>query len=338
MASGEDANPLNRRLPAEVVSRRKQVKKVEEKPNDDVQVDLKTALNLKPEARIKWLTKAFKMVDDKRASSTDLYDIISNRKFCSTMQAKNHQKVRTIVLDSVQLFSDKQQRFLRSDEWVPNKGNDEEEEGKAAAEREDAEKADAADSKSTEAREKDREGRERKEEGAGGWTWTVVERSTPDVQNRRTQDAAEKARRERLEKERRKAEAEEAAKKALHEAEQAKQRQQAEEEVDSSILMLERLNQQKQHAPEPSRQEKDKKRRHGLSRSRSISAGSVSSSSRGRSRKGRGRDRKRKRSRDRGGSGSFEEALRRRMQQRESEIDSARMPVVDPGHARKVWR
>jgi len=47
--SGEDANPLNRRLPAEVVSRRRrEVKKTDEKNIDEVRVDLKTALLSKP--------------------------------------------------------------------------------------------------------------------------------------------------------------------------------------------------------------------------------------------------------------------------------------------------
>jgi len=112
--SGEDANPLNRRLPAEVITRQSKVKKVIEKISDDVQVDLKVALSLKPEARLRWLSKAFKMVEEKKVPGTELYDIVSNRKFCGTMQSKNSQKLRAIVAESMAIFSDKQQRFLRS--------------------------------------------------------------------------------------------------------------------------------------------------------------------------------------------------------------------------------
>lgn len=56
-----DANPMHRRLPAEVVSRRprkEEKSKVETKEkSDEVVVDLKTAITLKPEARTKWLSK-----------------------------------------------------------------------------------------------------------------------------------------------------------------------------------------------------------------------------------------------------------------------------------------
>ena len=55
-----DANPMHRRLPAEVVSRRRKEEKskVETKEKtDEVLVDLKTAITLKPEARTRWLSK-----------------------------------------------------------------------------------------------------------------------------------------------------------------------------------------------------------------------------------------------------------------------------------------
>eukprot|EP00933_Yihiella_yeosuensis_P044409 TRINITY_DN39526_c0_g1_i1.p1 TRINITY_DN39526_c0_g1~~TRINITY_DN39526_c0_g1_i1.p1 ORF type:complete len:329 (+),score=88.11 TRINITY_DN39526_c0_g1_i1:84-1070(+) len=327
--SGEDANPLNRRLPAEVISRRRQVvKRVEEKPPDDVVVDLKTALALKPEARVRWLTKACKMVEDKKCTANDLYDIVSARKFCATMQAKNSQKIRAVILENIHMFSDKQQRFLRSEEWAPNtnRRDNDDEEASRREELEDAERSGNA----GEVVDKDKD---KEKESAGGWTFTVVQRPAADTKNLAGQV--------RLEKEK-KAKEEEARRKKQQEEEQAKQKAQAEEDVDSSLLLLERLNQQQEEPKEDRRREKDSKskRSRGYSRSRSISAGSVTSSSRGRRRR---KDKKRRRSRDRDrdrgrGSGSFDDALRRRMQQRESEIDSARMPVVDPGHAFKNWR
>ncbi|CAJ1460233.1 unnamed protein product [Effrenium voratum] len=77
-----DANPMHRRLPAEVVSRRRAEKKppAPEPKTDEVTVDLKTAITLKPEARTKWLSKACAMVEQGKAKSTDLYDIVTNRK------------------------------------------------------------------------------------------------------------------------------------------------------------------------------------------------------------------------------------------------------------------
>lgn len=113
-----DANPLHRRIPGEVVSRRARVTKkpVPEKEPDEVAVDLKAAIMLKPEARLKWLTKACKMVTDGNASSTDLYDIVVNRKFVSGMPERVVRKISLLIQDSLDLFSDKQQRYLSSNE------------------------------------------------------------------------------------------------------------------------------------------------------------------------------------------------------------------------------
>jgi len=113
---------------------------------------------------------------------------------------------------------------------------------------------------------------------------------------------------------------------------------QQEEEVDSSLQLLERLNQHKVEEPpapvaKDRRREEPKKRRREPSRSRSISAASLSSSSRGRR-----RGKRRKDSGGKKGAVNFEDALRRRIQERESQVETSRLPVVDPGHARKAWR
>jgi len=140
--SGEDANPLNRRLPAEVVTRQRKVTKapVQDKPPEDVQVDLRTALALKPDARPKWLSKAFKMAEEGKASRTELYDILTSRKFAAGLPQKVGRKLHVIAIENAEMFSEKQQRYFRSDEWVlskfmEDKAADEEEE-KEAAERE----------------------------------------------------------------------------------------------------------------------------------------------------------------------------------------------------------
>jgi len=113
-----DANPLHRRIPGEVVSRRARVVKKPEpqKEPEEVVVDLKAAIMLKPEARLKWLTKAFKMVKDGSASSSDVYDIVVNRKFVSGMPERVVRKISVLIQDSLDLFSDKQQRYLSSAE------------------------------------------------------------------------------------------------------------------------------------------------------------------------------------------------------------------------------
>eukprot|EP00419_Tripos_fusus_P082498 CAMPEP_0172936584 /NCGR_PEP_ID=MMETSP1075-20121228/222092_1 /TAXON_ID=2916 /ORGANISM="Ceratium fusus, Strain PA161109" /LENGTH=336 /DNA_ID=CAMNT_0013797957 /DNA_START=49 /DNA_END=1061 /DNA_ORIENTATION=- len=109
--SGEDANPLNRRLPAEVVARRRrEVRKPEEKPVDEVRVDSKTALLLKPEARLKWLAKACKMAEDGKASTTELHSIISSRKFAAGVHPKIGRRMAETVLENLGIFSDKQQK------------------------------------------------------------------------------------------------------------------------------------------------------------------------------------------------------------------------------------
>lgn len=130
-----DANPLHRRLPAEVVSRRRneQKAKVETKDKtDEVIVDLKTAITLKPEARTKWLSKACTMVEQGKAKSTDLYDIITNRKFSGGLPDRVGRKLASILKESLSIFSDKQQRYLNSTESpVPMhlaRSDDEEEE------------------------------------------------------------------------------------------------------------------------------------------------------------------------------------------------------------------
>lgn len=113
-----DANPLHRRIPGEVVSRRRPIPKkpAPEKEPDEVVVDLKAAAMLKPEARLKWLTKACKMVSDGTATSTEVYDIVVNRKFVSGMPERVVRKINAVIQDSLDLFSDKQQRYLSSNE------------------------------------------------------------------------------------------------------------------------------------------------------------------------------------------------------------------------------
>lgn len=241
-----DANPLHRRIPAEVVSRRPRVAKKaaveKEKVVDEVSMDLKAAVALKPEARPKWLIKACKMVADGKASSTDLYDIIASRRFMSGLPDRISRRLIAIIKDSLDLFSDKQQRYLSSsDGWfVAQLSVAQETNGTG----EDAEDPRAPIEKlQTAAQKRQQEsapiatgapgqGRSKEESVA---KWEVVE----DEAARRRQVAAaeERARQEvaRREDRARKFEAEEEAMKVQAAAAEAARKRKLEEEVDSML-------------------------------------------------------------------------------------------------------
>jgi len=120
-----DANPLHRRLPAEIVSRRTRIdaKKGPTLPKDreeDVVVDQKTAVILKPDARPKWLSKACRMTLEGKASATELYNIVVSRRFSSGLPERIARKLAAIVQKNLTLFSDKQRRHLSSNEFHLN--------------------------------------------------------------------------------------------------------------------------------------------------------------------------------------------------------------------------
>lgn len=89
-------------------------KPVVEKEPEEVIVDLKAAVALKPEQRLKWLTKACNMVTDGLASSTDLFDIIVSRKFVAGMPQRVVRKISALIEDNTDSFSDKQKKYLAS--------------------------------------------------------------------------------------------------------------------------------------------------------------------------------------------------------------------------------
>lgn len=323
LPSGEDANPLNKRLPAEVISRRRapEKKKVEDKNPEEVQVDLRTACSLRPDARLKWLGRACKMAEEGKASVTELFDIVSSRKFAAGLPSKVARRIVACVHEYSELFSEKQARHLKSDEWALNAHYGERADADADAAEEDG------DDEPRKAPELAEETAKRKEE----------EQIRREALEKRL-EAEEKARRQRREERQRQLQLEQEAANRRREAEaEEARRRQLEAQVDNSLDLLERLGQQRQLVPvsEPKKKEKQRsteKGRGGLSRSRSISARSKS------------RDRKRRaRSRSAGGSRKklskrdFDDALRRRMAEREAEVDSARIPVVDPGHAQR-WQ
>eukprot|EP00438_Fugacium_kawagutii_P030726 Skav209836 [mRNA] locus=scaffold2703:238324:265090:- [translate_table: standard] len=120
----EDANPMNRRLPAEVVSRRKRENRAqpgkavkEEAAPSHLSTDLKQVLAMKPEARSKWLAKAVQQghPQDGRLSPKSIYDIIAHAKFANDLNEKMGQRMYRVLHANLSLFSTKQQKFLEKE-------------------------------------------------------------------------------------------------------------------------------------------------------------------------------------------------------------------------------
>jgi len=250
---------MHRRIPAEVVSRRarappkKPAQQEKEKEAEEVIVDLKAAIMLKPEARPRWLLKACKMVGEGRASSTELYNIIVSRKFASGLPERVGRRLVSIVEDSIDLFSDKQQRYLSSSDCPlmahlraradTAADNAEDTAVDGGCERDAADAADAALAMMGDAaarvgtfnarqrREKEeREQRRLAEEGAAKWQAAQDEAAL----RRQVADAKALARREaaRREEKQRQQDAEEAAAKRQAAEEEAARRRKLEEEAD----------------------------------------------------------------------------------------------------------
>lgn len=115
MGVPDDANPLNRRLPAEVVSRRRKPEKKEPEEEAPLIVDRSQVLAMKPEQRLKWLSKAFQRVQEGKVQMTTIYDIVAHTKFALGASDKFGHKMYRVVHSNLGLFSQKQQRFLESE-------------------------------------------------------------------------------------------------------------------------------------------------------------------------------------------------------------------------------
>jgi len=114
MGVPDDANPLNRRLPAEVVSRRRKVEK-EDKEETNLAIDRGQVLGMKPEQRCKWLMKALQRAQVGRASLNDIYDVVAHTKFPSDATDKVGYRMYCCIRANLGIFSSKQQRFLGSE-------------------------------------------------------------------------------------------------------------------------------------------------------------------------------------------------------------------------------
>lgn len=117
MGVPDDANPLNRRLPAEVVSRRRKPEKIQAAQKEEpLSTDKATVLALKAEHRLKWLSKALQKCQEGKVANTIIYDIVTNKGFTSDVGDKIGVKMFRAIRANLPLFSQKQQRFLQDGE------------------------------------------------------------------------------------------------------------------------------------------------------------------------------------------------------------------------------
>mmetsp|Transcript_89905 Transcript_89905/g.272847 ORF Transcript_89905/g.272847 Transcript_89905/m.272847 type:complete len:300 (+) Transcript_89905:367-1266(+) len=214
------------------------------------------------------------MAEDGRASSAELYNIVSSRKFAAGLPSRIGRKLLALVKENLELFSDKQQRFLRSKEcllvasYSPEKAaaggreageaNSEGEGADAAARMEEMmarcrafvrEKAHTFDDRAAECAETERRARERarldfEHSSLLAEDHRLHQRAREERELARRlaleeQERVAREAREREELERRLAwEAELARRRALEE--ELARRRRLEDEVDSSMMILER--------------------------------------------------------------------------------------------------
>lgn len=108
-----DANPMFKRLPAEVISRRKKPEQsAREEGEEAVSLDRKSVFLLKPEQRLKWLSKALKQVGEGKVRPSDLYDVVASTRFAENLPPKVGRKMGRALKDQVAIFTGKQQKFL----------------------------------------------------------------------------------------------------------------------------------------------------------------------------------------------------------------------------------
>lgn len=116
MGVPDDANPLNRRLPAEVVSRRRTVAKPDKaKEEPALVVDRAQVLGMKPDHRFKWLLKALQRCQEGKLQASIIYDILTHAKFTSDCHDKVGARMYRAVLAHINFFSQKQRRHLEGD-------------------------------------------------------------------------------------------------------------------------------------------------------------------------------------------------------------------------------
>lgn len=82
----------------------------------DLDCQLKPTLALKPEARLKWLTRAVAALKDGSVRVSDVFDIISHPKFVNGVPDGVGKKMRRSLSSELGRFSDKQRQGLEKSE------------------------------------------------------------------------------------------------------------------------------------------------------------------------------------------------------------------------------
>lgn len=115
MGGADDANPMNRSLPAEVVSRRRKVEKKQPPEETPLTLDQRVVLAMKPEQRLKWLFQALQRLQQGKVQSTNIYDIVVHTKFPKDVADKIGLKMYRAIIANISFFSQKQQRFMETE-------------------------------------------------------------------------------------------------------------------------------------------------------------------------------------------------------------------------------
>jgi len=115
MGGADDANPMNRSLPAEVVSRRRKVEKKQVPEESPLTLDQRVVLAMKPEQRLKWLFQALQRLQQGKVQSTNIYDIVVHTKFPKDVADKIGLKMYRAIIANISFFSQKQQRFMETE-------------------------------------------------------------------------------------------------------------------------------------------------------------------------------------------------------------------------------
>merc|ERR1740117_117546 len=103
-----------KRLPAEIVSRRKHAAVAQVSEGDEVvSMDRKSVFILKPELRLKWLTKALKQAAEGKVKPGDLYDVTASSRFAENLPPKVGRKMGRLLKEQVGIFTGKQQKYLQ---------------------------------------------------------------------------------------------------------------------------------------------------------------------------------------------------------------------------------
>eukprot|EP00931_Biecheleriopsis_adriatica_P077440 TRINITY_DN51006_c0_g1_i1.p1 TRINITY_DN51006_c0_g1~~TRINITY_DN51006_c0_g1_i1.p1 ORF type:complete len:271 (+),score=64.57 TRINITY_DN51006_c0_g1_i1:46-858(+) len=97
--------------------RKRDDKDVKEKEEaDDFLMDVDQIIQLRPERRVKWLTKALMMVGKKTLKVSTFYEVIMDKKFVKDLPQNMGVQMRLQLMANDHLFSPKQQKMLQSEE------------------------------------------------------------------------------------------------------------------------------------------------------------------------------------------------------------------------------